>query len=282
MAVHTHAPSRQECGEKIPQGDIRLGQEYNSRHGGRGAVAWRHLACICPRGQLIGSDHMTDREDGVKTGALLSALLYPSLFLTSPIRARRVVCGWTHSGDAQRVLALSALVAAARCARLFSRPSLLSNSINPGVTSCVNAQGYKVRLWCPQRRGCRCSTRAAGSRSVASSRPRSELSAACQDAQGANATPKPAARPDPMAWAPPAPTSKVANGKKRARRPSLRQDAPPQPMPQPPLPLPVVAGYIVEPPPQPMPLLVVAGYIVEPPPQPLPLPVVAGYIVVDD
>jgi hypothetical protein len=31
-----------------------------------------------------------------------------------------------------------------------------------------------------------------------------------------------------------------------------------------------------------MPLLVVAGYIVEPPPQPLPLPVVAGYIVVDD
>jgi hypothetical protein len=36
-------------------------------------------------------------------------------------------------------------------------------------------------------------------------------------------------------------------------------------MPQPPLPLPVVAGYIVE-----------------PPPQPLPLPVVAGYIVVDD
>ena len=146
MAVHTHAPSRQECGEKIPQGDIRLGQEYNSRHGGRGAVAWRHLACICPRGQLIGSDHMTDREDGVKTGALLSALLYPSLFLTSPIRARRVVCGWTHSGDAQRVLALSALVAAARCARLFSRPSLLSNSINPGVTSCVNAQGYKVRL----------------------------------------------------------------------------------------------------------------------------------------
>jgi len=55
----THAPSRQECGEKILKGDVRLGQEYNSRHG---AVAWRHLACIGPRGQLIGSDHMTDRE----------------------------------------------------------------------------------------------------------------------------------------------------------------------------------------------------------------------------
>ena len=74
---------------------------------------------------------------------------------------------------------------------------------------------------------------------MASSRPRSELSAACQDAQGANATPKPAARPDPMAWAPPAPTSKVANGKKRKLEPS------PTGPPQPSLPLPVVAGYIV-------------------------------------
>jgi hypothetical protein len=90
MAVHTHAPSRQECGEKIPQGDIRLGQEYNSRHGGRGAVAWRHLACIGPRGQLIGSDHMTDREDGVKTGALLSALL-PLTFLN--LAYTRAPCG---------------------------------------------------------------------------------------------------------------------------------------------------------------------------------------------
>jgi len=45
MALFTHAPSRQECGEKILKGDVRLGQEYNSRHG---AVAWRHLACIGP------------------------------------------------------------------------------------------------------------------------------------------------------------------------------------------------------------------------------------------
>jgi hypothetical protein len=46
------APSRQECGEKIPNGGIRLGQDPP-----HGAVAWRHLACIGPCGQLIGSDH---------------------------------------------------------------------------------------------------------------------------------------------------------------------------------------------------------------------------------
>ena len=172
----------------------------------------------------------------------------------------------------------------ARCARLFSRPSLLSNSIvNPGVTSGVNAQGFKVPLVPSDAR----LPLLVGWESL-SGEQQAAVRAVCHaKTQGANATPKlvlpkPAARSDPMAWAPPAPTSKVANGKKRARRPSLRQDAPPPPMPQPPLPLPVVAGYTVEPPPQPMPLLVVAGYIVEPPPQPLPLPVVAGYIVVDD
>ena len=73
--------------------------------------------------------------------------------------------------------------------------------------------------------------------------------------QGANATPKPAVRPDPMAWAPPATTSKVANGKKRKLEPS------PTGPPQPQLPLPIVAGYVVEPPPQPLPLPVVEGYI---------------------
>ena len=74
MALFTHAPSRQECGEKILKGDVRLGQEYNSRHG---AVAWRHLACIGPRGQLIGSDHMTDREaDALLYYPLPSHVLY--------------------------------------------------------------------------------------------------------------------------------------------------------------------------------------------------------------
>ena len=52
-------PSRQECGQKISKGDVRLGQEYNSRYGG---VAWRPLACIGPHGQLIESDHR--RKDG--------------------------------------------------------------------------------------------------------------------------------------------------------------------------------------------------------------------------
>ena len=78
--------------------------------------------------------------------------------------------------------------------------------------------------------------------------------------QGANATPKPAARPDPMAWAPPATTSKVANGKKRKLEPS--PTGPPQTQLPPAGRLPIVAGYIVEPPPQPLPLPVVAGYIV--------------------
>ena len=135
----------------------------------------------------------------------------------------------------------------ARCARLFSRPSLLSNSIvNPGVTSGVNAQGFKVPLVPSDAR----LPLLVGWESL-SGEQQAAVRAVCHaKTQGANATPKlvlpkPAARSDPMAWAPPAPTSKVANGKKRARRPSLRQDAPPPPMPQPPLPLPVVAGYIV-------------------------------------
>ena len=100
----THAPSRQECGEKILKGDIRLGQEYNSRHGGRGAVAWRHLACIGPRGQLIGSDHMTDREAD-------ALLYYPLPSLALPIRARRGVDGPTAVTRSVYSHARSALVA---------------------------------------------------------------------------------------------------------------------------------------------------------------------------
>ena len=88
MALFTHAPSRQECGEKILKGDVRLGQEYNSRHG---AVAWRHLACIGPRGQLIGSDHMTDREADALLYYPLPCLYARAVVWMDPQR-RRAAC----------------------------------------------------------------------------------------------------------------------------------------------------------------------------------------------
>ena len=145
---------------------------------------------------------------------------------------------------------------AARCARLFSRPSSLSNSIHPGVTSSVNAQGYKVPLVPSEAR----LPLLFGWESL-SGEQQAAVRAVCHaKTQGANATPKPAARPDPMAWAPPATTSKVANGKKRKLEPS--PTGPPQTQLPPAGRLPIVAGYIVEPPPQPLPLPVVAGYIV--------------------
>ena len=138
------------------------------------------------------------------------------------------------------------------CARLSAVPAYSdTNSINPGVTSGVNAQGYKVPLVPSEAR----LPLLVGWESL-SGEQQAAVRAVCHaKTQGANATPKPAARPDPMAWAPPATTSKVANGKKRKLEPS------PTGPPQPQLPLPIVAGYVVEPPPQPLPLPVVEGYI---------------------
>ena len=75
-------PSRQECGQKISKGDVRLGQEYNSRYGG---VAWRHLACIGPHGQLIESDHR--RKDGGRAKTLRPCPAVPPQYAVPYLRS---------------------------------------------------------------------------------------------------------------------------------------------------------------------------------------------------
>uniref|UniRef100_A0A7S0HHT3 PARP-type domain-containing protein n=1 Tax=Phaeocystis antarctica TaxID=33657 RepID=A0A7S0HHT3_9EUKA len=95
-----------------------------------------------------------------------------------------------------------------------------------GVTSGVTEQGYKVPVVPSEAR----LPLLHGWDSLSG-----EQQAAVQAVCHAKTQPAKPARPDPMAWAPPAPTTKVAQGKKRKATEPQAQ----------PLPLPLVAGYIV-------------------------------------
>tara|TARA_B100000795_G_scaffold148512_2_gene111249 strand:+ start:34 stop:339 length:306 start_codon:yes stop_codon:yes gene_type:complete len=97
---------------------------------------------------------------------------------------------------------------------------------SPGVTSGVTEQGYKVPVVPSEAR----LPLLHGWDSLSG-----EQQAAVQAVCHAKTQPAKPARPDPMAWAPPAPTTKVAQGKKRKATEPQAQ----------PLPLPLVAGYIV-------------------------------------
>ena len=100
------------------------------------------------------------------------------------------------------------------------------NLKSPGVTSGVTEQGYKVPVVPSEAR----LPLLHGWDSLSG-----EQQAAVQAVCHAKTQPAKPARPDPMAWAPPAPTTKVAQGKKRKATEPQAQ----------PLPLPLVAGYIV-------------------------------------